>query len=128
MAILTSIIGVIVGIALIALVLSAFFMWLGGKIVGIKTATFGRAFLAALATTIATWMLAWLLSLIPGIGTVIGFILGAILTIFILKAAFEIKDYGKAFLVWLFYLAAQGIAILIAVFTFGGILLDRVVG
>lgn len=124
MEILLSILGAILAIAVIGALLSAFFMWLGGKIVGLKTATFGRAILAAIATAFATWMLTWLLSLIPGVGTVIGFICGAILTIFILKAAFEIPNYGQAFLVWFFYLLAQIIAIFIIVLTFGGALID----
>lgn len=110
--------------AAIAAVISAFFFWIGGKIVGVKKATFGRAILAAIAAAAATWMISWLMSFIPGVGTVLGFILGAIIVIFIIKASFEIDTYGKAFLVWIFYLIAQGIAIFIVLLTFGGALID----
>jgi len=124
MEILASILGVMLAVAAIAAVISAFFFWIGGKIVGIKKATFGRAILAAIASAVATWMISWLMSFIPGAGTVLGFILGAIIVIFIIKAAFEIDTYGKAFLVWIFYLIAQGIAFFIAILTFGGALLE----
>lgn len=124
MEILASILGIMLAVAGIAAITSAFFFWIGGKIVGVKKATFGRAILAAIASAVATWMISWLMSFIPGIGTVLGFILGAIIVIFIIKAAFEINTLGKALLVWIFYLIAQGITIFIALLIFGGALID----
>lgn len=124
MAILSTILGAAVAVVVLAIVLNAFFFWLGGKVANIKTATFGRSILIAIAVSAVTWMISYLLSVIPAIGGILGFILGAVLTIFIIKAGFEVKDYSKAFLAWILYLAAQAIAILIVTATFGGILLE----
>ncbi len=45
MEILASILGIMLAVAAITAIISALFFWIGGKIVGVKKATFGRALL-----------------------------------------------------------------------------------
>lgn len=123
MELLGPILGVMIGIAIIGLLLGTFFMWLGAKLAGVEDATFGKSFLAALGGVFATWFATWLLSVFPGIGTGIGFIIGLILTIFIIEGAFGI-GFGKALVVWIFHFLAQAVAVLIALATFGGVLIQ----
>ena len=112
-----------IGIILIAALLSTFFMWLGAKVSNVKKATFWRSLLAAIGSAIISGLISWLFAGFTGIGAVIGFLIGLGLALLVIKAAYE-TDYGKALLVWLFHLVAEVIAIIIAIFTFAGALLN----
>ena len=122
--VISTILGAAAAVVVLAIVLNAFSFWVAGKVISVKTATFGRAILIAIAVSSITWMISYLLSVIPITGVVIGFLLGASLTIFIIKTGFEIESFSKAFFVWVAYLIAQAITIIIVASTFGGVFLE----
>jgi len=92
---------------------------------GVKKATFGRSFVAALGSAFVTWVLSLSLSFFPPFGPPIGFFIGLILVLFIIMGAYD-TTFGKALLVWLFHLLAEIAAIVIGVLTFAGVLVQLV--
>ena len=115
----------IVGVAVLALLIATFFMWLGAKMAGVKNATFGRSFIAALGSAFITWFLSLALSFFPPVGPPIGFFVGLILVVFVIKGAYD-TNFGKALLVWIFHLLAEIAAIVIGLLTFAGVLMQFV--
>jgi hypothetical protein len=115
----------ILGIAVLALLIATFFMWIGAKMAGVKKATFGRSFIAALASAFLTWFLSLALSFFPPIGPPIGFLIGLVLVVFVIKGAYD-TNFGKALLVWVFHLLAEIAAIIIGLLTFAGVLMQFV--
>ncbi|WP_456450044.1 hypothetical protein [Palaeococcus sp. (in: euryarchaeotes)] len=81
---------------LIMIAVDAVFLWFGAKFAKIEDATFGKAFIAALAAILGR--------LIPFIGGLIAFL-------WIIKTVFN-TDWGKAVITWLFAIV---IAIVIAI-------------
>lgn len=105
------------------MLIATLFMWLGAKMAGVKKATFGRSFIAAVGSAFLTWILSLLsLSFFPLVGPPIGFIIGLVLVIFVVMGAYD-TTFGKALLVWLFHLLAEIAAIAIGAFTFAGVLM-----
>ena len=84
---------------LIMIAVDAVFLWFGAKFAKIEDATFGKAFIAALAAILGR--------LIPFIGGLIGLIA----FLWIIKTVFN-TDWGKAVITWLFAIV---IAIVIAI-------------
>ena len=123
MEIIGTLILVYLGIVLIAILVGAFFIWLGAKMASVKNATFGRSILAAIGASVVTGLLSWVFAGFTGIGAIVGFLIGLFLSILIIKAVFKI-DWGKALLVWVFHVVAEIIAIAISVLTFAGVLLN----
>lgn len=119
--VISGLLGIFVGIMVLAALIAGFFMWIGAKMAGVENATFGKAIWAAIATSIVTWLISALFSIIPGIGTIIGFFVGLLFSIGIIKSIFNTTG-GKAFLVWIFNIVAQVIAIIIAIATFASAL------
>ncbi len=111
------------GVAVLAMFIATFFMWLGAKMAGVQKATFGRSFIAAMGSAFLTWILSLSLSFFPPIGPPIGFLIGLILVIFVIMGAYD-THFGKALLVWLFHLLAEIAAIVIGILTFAGILVQ----
>jgi len=95
----------VAGCIVVATVISAIFIWLGAKLAGIKGATFGRSFWAALVSSFLVWALTGIGAALFGFGTVLGWIIGILITLVVLKKIFN-TTWGKALLAWLF----QGIA------------------
>lgn len=121
----TAISTAVLGIAVLAMLIATFFMWIGAKMAGVEKATFGRSFIAALGSAFLTWILSLALSFFPPVGPPIGFLIGLILVIFVIKGAYD-TNFGKALLVWVFHLLAEIAAIIIGILTFAGALIQFV--
>jgi len=115
----------VLGVAVLAMLIATFFMWIGAKMAGVEKATFGRSFIAALGSAFLTWILSFSLSFFPPVGPPIGFLIGLILVIFVIKGAYD-TNFGKALLVWVFHLLAEIAAIIIGILTFAGALIQFV--
>ena len=119
MATMTALLGIFFGMMLLGAIVSGLFIWLGAKLAGVPNPGFGRCVLVAIVTSVCTWLLSFVLSILPVVGTFGGFILGLGVSLLIIKSMFNVS-FGQAFLVWVFNVIAQGIAILIALLTFAG--------
>jgi hypothetical protein len=64
-------------------------------------------------------------SYLPFYGNAIGYFLGTAFSIFVIQGVFGIR-FVKGLLVWLFYIIAQFIAVLLVGFIFGGTLLHSI--
>ncbi len=102
-------------------VLDSFFLHVGAKLAGVRKATFGRAVLASIACAMSTLLLALLFSWIPVSGPGLGFLIGLVLTVVVLQAVYS-TTFGKAFLLWLFNVAAQAAAVIIGMFLIPAVL------
>lgn len=116
-----SLFGALTGIAILAALIAAFFMWIGAKMAGIKEATFGKSLIAAIGAEFIIWIFSLILSVIPVIGTVIGFIVGLTFAIFVIKGTYN-TSFGKALVAWVFCVISEIVAIGIGVTTFAGAL------
>jgi hypothetical protein len=106
----------LIAFLVLALLISAFFLWIGAKLAGIRGASFGKAVLAALVSVVALAILEIVLSLIPRIGGTLGLLLGILVSIYVIKAVFD-TGWGKAILAWILYIAAIIVAgIITAIF------------
>jgi hypothetical protein len=106
----------LIAFLVLALLISAFFLWIGAKLAGIRGASFGKAVLAALVSVVALAILEIVLSLIPRIGGTLGLLLGILVSIYVIKAVFD-TGWGKAILAWIMYIAAIIVAgIITAIF------------
>jgi hypothetical protein len=106
----------LIAFLVLALLISAFFLWIGAKLAGIRGASFGKAVLAALVSVAALAILEIVLSLIPRIGGTLGLLLGILVSIYVIKAVFD-TGWGKAILAWILYIAAIIVAgIITAIF------------
>ncbi len=92
---------VIIFCIITATAVSAFFIWIGSKFAGVPDSGFGRAFIAAIASSIAVWTLTGAATALFGIGSVAGWFLGILITLGILKWIYA-TGWGKAFLIWIF--------------------------
>ncbi|MEA3267486.1 MAG: hypothetical protein U9P42_11185 [Candidatus Fermentibacteria bacterium] len=114
-------IGGLLFVAFLVVVFDSFFLHAGAKLAGIRSATFGKAVKASIACALATLLLAIIFSWIPVAGTGLGFLIGLALTILVLQASYN-TSFGKAFLLWVFNVAAQILAVVLAVVLFSGVL------
>jgi hypothetical protein len=105
-------------LALIALLFSSFLIWLGAGMIGVKDGGFGKAFIAALGGVFVSWFMYYLMAAFPAIGSFIGFIIGLVLTLFIIKSAFNIT-FGKALLIWIFYIIAEAATVAVGILILG---------
>src|SRR5262245_28498304 len=121
MAFATGMLGLFFGLMLLGAFVSGLFIWIGAKAAGIPSPGFGRCVLVAIVTSVATWLLGFVLSILPVVGTLGGIVLGLFVSLLIIKSLFNVT-FGKAFLVWIFHVIAQCIAMFIAVVTFAGAL------
>ena len=103
----------LIAFLVLALLISAFFLWIGAKLAGIREASFGKAILAALVSVVALALLQIVLSLIPRIGGTLGLLLGILVSIYVIKAVFD-TGWGKAILAWILYIVAIIVAGIIA--------------
>ncbi len=85
---------------------SALFIWIGAKFVGIKGATLWRSFLAALISGFPIWAAAGLGIFLMGFGPFLGWIIGTLIALWIIKSFFK-TTWGKALLPWILQTAAQ---------------------
>jgi len=122
MEILGTFIGSTIVAAVIAAVIGGFFMWIGANLAGVGRGTFGRSIIAAVLAALVTWVVTAIFSYLPVFGYVIGFFLGIIFSIFVIQGVFGIR-FAKALIVWLFYVIAQFVAVLLVGFVFGGALI-----
>jgi hypothetical protein len=122
MEIFGTFIGSAIVAAIIAAVIGGFFMWIGAKLANVRRANFGRSIIAAVLAALVTWVVTAIFSYLPVFGNLIGFFLGIVFSIFVIQSVFRIR-FGKALIVWLFYIIAQFIAVLLVSFVFGGALI-----
>ena len=108
----------IAGIALIDILLSGLFMFLGAKWAEVEDVTFWHALGVSFVSGILTWMIAPIIKLIPKVGPLISIACLFLLSLFVIKSMFEI-DWNEAFKVWLGNILARALAIIAVVFTFG---------
>jgi hypothetical protein len=109
----------IISCIIAATAISAIFIWIGTKFAGIRNATFGKAFYAALASSVAVWVLTGLARQYFGFGFIAGWLLGLGITLVILKSIYTV-NWGKAFTIWIFTWIAQvivGVIIFILIIT-----------
>ncbi len=105
-------IGMIVLFVLMVLI-GGFFMWIAAKIARVEKSSFGRAIMAALASSFVSIVAAIIFNLLPVIGNLFGFLIGIVLSILVIKAIFS-TSIGKALLVWIFDIIATAIALVLA--------------
>jgi|GEM_PF-2376968 hypothetical protein len=86
------------------LLVTAFFIWIGSKLAGIKNATIGKAVISALAGGILASISMGIVGSIPFIGFVAPLI-ALILYLWVLKVVFD-TTWGKVFIAWLFSIVA----------------------
>jgi len=113
--------GAALGLLVLWVLFSAFFIWIGAKMAFIPKASFGRAVMTAIACGMGSFFLSGILLFLPGIGPLLGQIIGIVLSLFIIKAMFD-TSFGKALLAWMFQIFAVVIALLVCFLTFGGVL------
>jgi len=110
-------IGGIIGIALlgfiIGVIIASFFMWIASKMAGLRDSGFGKAIKASLGVSFITWLVGILLGWIPIAGPILAFIVGIWASLAIIRNVYETTS-GKAFLVWIFNIIAQIIALFLA--------------
>jgi hypothetical protein len=121
MEILGTFIGATIVAAIIAAVIGGFFMWIGAKLAGVRGATFGKSIVAAVLAALVTWVVTAIFSYLPVFGNVIGFFLGIVFSVFVIQGVFKVR-FTKALIVWLFYIVAQVVAVLLVGLAFGGAL------
>ncbi len=98
---------------ILMVIIGGFLMWIAAKIVKVENSSFLRAIVAAIATSFVTVLVSFLFKLIPTLGDFFGFIAGLVIAILIIKVLFR-TSFGKALVVWMFYLLANFIAIILA--------------
>ena len=113
--------GALLGLLVLWVLLSAFFIWIGAKMAFIPKASFGRAIMAAIACGMGSFLLSGVLLFLPPIGPILGQVIGIMLSLFIIKAIFE-TSFGKALLAWIFQIFAVIIAFVVCFLTFGAAL------
>ena len=98
---------------ILMVIIGGLLMWIAAKITRVENSSFGRAMAAAVATSFVTILASFLFKLVPVLGDFFGFIAGLVLTILVIKAVLR-TSFGKAFVVWIFYLVAAGVAVALA--------------
>lgn len=96
--------------AVLAIVIDSFFLHVGAKLAAVKRASFGTAVKASIACALSSILLAIIFSWVPVVGTGLGFLIGLGLTILVLQATYN-TSFGKAFLLWIFNVFAQILAV-----------------
>lgn len=114
-------IGGLLFVAFLVVILDSLFLHAGAKMAGVRKATFGKAVKASIACALATLLLAIIFSWIPVAGTAVGFLIGLALTILVLQASYN-TSFGKAFLLWVFNVAAQILAVVLGAMLFSSLL------
>lgn len=96
-----------------AVIIGGFLMWIAAKIARVEKSGFGRAMVAAIGAAFVSFIVTFAFHFIPLMGNALGFVLGLVLSVFVIKGAFD-TGFGKALLVWVFYVIAQLLAVLFA--------------
>ncbi len=112
MEILETFHGAVIIVAIIAAVVGGFFMWVGAHLAGVRRATFGKSIAAAVLAALVTWVITGIFSFLPVHGNIIGFLIGVIFSVYVIRGVYSVR-VGKALLVWIFYIIAQFVAILV---------------
>jgi hypothetical protein len=97
-------------------------MYVGAKLAMVEKGSFGRAVLAAVGSSVADWALTAALSPLPLLGSCAGLLIGLAASLAVIMLVFE-TTMSKAFLVWVFHILAQIVALVIAALTFASVLL-----
>ncbi|MBN1882450.1 MAG: hypothetical protein JW885_09770 [Deltaproteobacteria bacterium] len=97
----------VLGVVVVATMVSAFFIWIGAKISGVENATFMKSFWAALVSSVLIWVLAAVINA-PG------WIIGLLVSLVVIKAIFK-TTWGKALLTWIFHGVVQFVLLIIVV-------------
>lgn len=121
MEILAGTLGALLGLLILWVLLSAFFIWIGAKMAFIPKASFGRAIMAAIACGMGSFLLSGVLLPLLPVGPIMGQVIGIMLSLFIIKAIFE-TSFGKALLAWIFHIFAVIVAYVVCFLTFGAAL------
>ncbi len=95
---------------LFTILLGGFFMWIAAKIARVKKSSFGRAILAAIASSVVAVIVSFIFGILPVIGNGMGYLAGLLFSILIIMWAFD-TSFIKALLVWVFNIVAVIIAV-----------------
>jgi len=114
-------VGFILVLIFLNFIIAGFFIWVGAKITRINNSTLKRAYLAAIAASFTTYFMTILLSALPAISTILSFFIGVFLCLFVIKRVFR-STIRQAFMIWIFNIVAQILAVIIGASLFiGGI-------
>jgi len=97
----------VVGVVVVATMVSALFIWIGAKLAGIQNATFMKSFWAALVSSVIIWVLAAVINA-PG------WIIGLLVSLVVIKVIFD-TTWGKAFLAWILHGIVQFVLLVFVV-------------
>jgi len=113
--------GFILVLIFLSFLIASLFIWIGAKMARIKNPTLKRAFFASIAASIITYIVTLIFSALPIISTIPCYFIGLFFALFVIKIVFN-STLKQAFLVWIFNIAAQIIAVIIGASLFiGGI-------
>ncbi len=112
---------IFLGIIVINVLFGTFFIWIGARMAKVKNITFGKCVLTAIGAALVTNLIGWVFASFAGILTIIGWLIGLFLSVLVIKAVFKLA-WGKGFLVWIFHVFAELIAVVVIVLIFGGAL------
>lgn len=107
-------------------ILACFLMWYASGLAGIEKSGFWRSLASALFASVASYLSA-LAALVYGlpVKTLYGLAAGLLISLFIIKGTYK-TSLPKAFIVWLFFVIAQAIIILVGTELFIGSLNDLI--
>ncbi|MCF8111959.1 MAG: hypothetical protein K9J85_10785 [Desulfobacteraceae bacterium] len=118
------VIAILIVAAVIGLLVSAAFLFLGASIVGVENRTFGKALATTIIGGIASFVASLFLSILPVIGTILGFICGFFISALIMMSIFSTtfgNALGATVLAWVFSLIVFGGITLLILAMFGGL-------
>jgi hypothetical protein len=121
MSAILGVLGILLGLAVMAAVAACLFMHFGAKLAKVENATFGKAVIAAFVSSLLTCITTVVFSILPVIGTILGFLVGMLLALVVIKVVYSLT-FGKALLVWVFNAAGMILAVMVAFLTFAGAL------
>lgn len=107
---------------LFTICIGGIFMWIAAKIARVKKSSFGRAILAAVASSVVSLIVSFIFGILPLIGNGLGFLAGLLFSILIIMWAFD-TSFAKALLVWIFNIIAVVIAVAITALLTAGSLM-----
>ena len=113
-------------IIVVNVLFGTFFIWLGAKMAKVHDITFGKCVLTAIGAALVTNIIGWVFASFTGILALIGWFIGLLLSILVIRAIFKLT-WKKGFLVWLFHVFAELIAVVVIVLIFGGALFAAVI-
>jgi len=95
----TSIVAIVAAFILF-FVIEAFFIWVGAKLAAIEDASFGKAFISAIAIFIIVPIVSAVVAMVLPSVAALGAVVAVLLTLWILKSVFS-TGWVRAFVAWI---------------------------